>query len=325
MEIFSKIEMRNTFLTEAQIQYIKEHLETSDFYKKKKYKIGGYQEDYHIIDETIDQIINEHEESSLSFTKENINELSENGDINDVIKSFNIQKQLNSKIWVNGKINSRVRLKLLDIADKFFDDLQVDWVKPKDIIMTGSLANYDWSKYSDIDLHILIDFKEVDERVEFVKDYFDSKKTIWNEQHEGLKIYGFPIEIYVQDINEEHTASGEYSLEKNEWINEPERDELSAVKLNKKYIKVKTIEAIKKIETLERRCKEEKDVAKLDKLSETVKNLFDRIRGIRKESLKKNGEMSTGNIFFKCLRRMGYIGRLVDLKSLTYDKINSIK
>ena len=79
------------------------------------------------------------------------------------------------------RITNLTRGQLLDIADDFTDSLQVDWVKPKDIIITGSIANYNWSEeYSDIDLHVLYDFKKVDKRVDFVKNYFDAKKKNWN-------------------------------------------------------------------------------------------------------------------------------------------------
>ena len=102
------------------------------------------------------------------------------------LKSFENKPSLNEKIWVNDKINSRVRLKLLDIADSFFNTLDIDWVEVKDIVFTGSLANYNWSKYSDIDLHILIDFNDVDENKTLVKNYLDSKKNEWNKTHDNI-------------------------------------------------------------------------------------------------------------------------------------------
>ena len=60
-------------------------------------------------------------------------------------------------------------------------------------------------------------------------------------------------------------------------------------------------------------------------MSEKVKKLFDSIKGMRKDSLKNGSEMSEGNVIYKILRRLGYIGKIVDLKRLTFDKINSIK
>lgn len=279
-------------------------------------KLGDY---CHVIYEDIDNIPEQAEPVEYSFKK---SDLSNPG---FDLSSFKPQKQLNPKIWVNGKINSRVRLRLLDIADDFISSLEVDWVKPDDIILTGSLANYNWSKFSDFDLHILMDFKKVDDRTNFVKDYFDSKKNLWNEKHENLKIYGFPVEIYVQDTNEEHTASGIYSLERNEWIKEPEPNRIKAIKLDKFLIKEKVFKFMKAIEKLESDCERSDDEYSAEEVAKKAKDLFDKIKSMRREALKHGGEMSVGNIIFKCLRRFNYIGRLADVKSKTYDKIYSIK
>ena len=286
-----------------------------------KYKLTGERlgEYCHVIYEDIDSIPEKKETVEYSFKKKDL--YNSNFDLS----SFKPQKQLHPKVWVNGKLNSRVRLRLLDIADDFIDSLEVDWVKPDDIILTGSLANYNWSKFSDFDLHILIDFKKVDDRTNFVKDYFDSKKNLWNEKHENLKIYGFPVELYVQDTNEEHTASGIYSLERNEWIKEPEPDAIKAIKLDKFLIKEKVFKFMKAIEKLEDECDGDKGEYDAEQTANKAKELFDKIKSMRRESLKKGGEMSAGNIIFKCLRRFHYIERLADVKSKTYDKIYSIK
>ena len=91
------------------------------------------------------------------------------------LDSFEAKDELNPKFWVGGKLKTNVRIRLLDIAHDFFEDLDVRWIKPKDVVLTGSLANYNWSKYSDIDLHIIVDFSEVYDKTEFVDDYFISK------------------------------------------------------------------------------------------------------------------------------------------------------
>lgn len=288
---------------------------------RDKFKLTGEKIDEycHIIDEEIDNIPDKEESNEYSFTKKDLSNPSFD------LSSFKPQKELNPKVFPHGKINSKVRLRLLDIADDFLKTLEVDWVKPKDYILTGSLANYNWSKYSDFDLHILMDFKEVDERVNFVKDYFDTKKKLWNEQHENLKIYGFPVEVYVQDINEQHTASGVYSLYKNKWLVEPEPNKIKAIKLNKFFIKEKTIKFMKQINKLEEDFENAGDDYTGSLVANKAKAIFDKIKGMRKEALKNGDEMSSGNLIFKCLRRFGYIGKLTDIKSKTYDRINSIK
>ena len=286
-----------------------------------RYKLTGEKLDEycHVIYEDIDNIPDQEEPTEYSFKKRDLSNPGFD------LTSFRPQKELHPKVWPHGKLNSKIRLRLLDIADDFIDTLNVDWVKPDDIILTGSLANYNWSKYSDFDLHVLIDFKKVDERVDFVKNYFDSKKNLWNEHHENLKIYGFPVEVYVQDTNEEHTASGIYSLEKNEWIKEPEPNKIKAIKLDKFMIKEKVFKFMKQIEKLEDEFERADDESSLEDIAKKAKALFDKIKGIRRESLKKGGEMSPGNIIYKCLRRFLYIKKLIDIKTDTYDKMYSIK
>ena len=244
-------------------------------------------------------------EMCIGESEEPLNEV-EASDIS--LKSFEIQDKLNPKFWINNKINSRVRLKLLDLADEFIESLAVDWVKPKDIVITGSIANYNWSKYSDVDVHILIDFKEVWKKTEFVQDYFDSKKALWAQEHEQLKIYGFPVEMYVEDTNGDNPSSGIYSLNKNKWIVEP--NDFQDAQLNEPFIKDKAAKIMTEIDNIDDKIKKETDNHKLEVLSTKLKKLFDKLHKQRQESLDKNGEMGTYNIIWKVLRRSGHLDKI---------------
>lgn len=243
-------------------------------------------------------------------------------DIN--LKSFDVKEDLHPKIWVNNKLNSRVRLRLLDIVNDYMKDLSVDWVKPKDIVLTGSIANYNWSKYSDIDIHILMDYSKVYKKTDFVEDYFKSKKDLWNQSHEDLKIYGFPVEIFVEDINAKSTTTGLYSLEKNEWIIKPSQIEDGVQ--NEKYIKTMSARLINQIEDIEEKLKNEKDIHKIEVLSTKMKKIWDKVKGLRKEGLKsKYKEMSSGNIIYKVLRRTNYLDKIWEILNTTYNKVNTLK
>lgn len=261
----------------------------------------------------------------LNYPNEQLDEDTNPEDID--LSSFNIKHNLNPKFWKDERLDSRIRMKLLDIADDFIEFLGVDWVKPDDVIMTGSLANFNWNKkYSDIDLHILMDYSKVDKRTDFVKQYFYSQKQLWNDEHKDLKIMGFPVEVYVQDTKEKHSSTGVYSIDKDKWITEPEREKLSKAKVNKSYIKKKVAEYIDKIEDLLTIYKEANgDEYKIRKVSEDSEKLFDRIKEERSNGLEaSDSEISNGNVIFKCLRRMGYIEKLAKLRGKTYDKMNSI-
>lgn len=248
-----------------------------------------------------------------------INEVSAS-DIN--LSSFKVKDELHPRIWVNGKINSRVRLRLLDIADDFINSLAVRWVKPVDIILTGSIANYNWSRYSDIDVHIIMDYSKVYKKKEFVKDYFDAKKNLWKTEHDNLTIYGLPVEMYVEDVDSPSDASGKYSLNKNEWIKEP--TDIDDVHLNSVYIKKEAAKYMTQIDDLGKKLKEEKDKHKIETIGKKCKLLFNKLKGIRKESLSKGGEMSSGNIIYKLMRRSNYLDRLWGFINTTYNKSQSI-
>ncbi len=100
---------------------------------------------------------------------------------NNIIKSFFSKDNLNSQVWQDeDTLNPDVRAKLLEIATEFIDFLSVP-ILVEDIIFTGSLANFNWSEFSDIDLHIVANFAQFDEDLlELYQELFKVKKTIFN-------------------------------------------------------------------------------------------------------------------------------------------------
>ena len=80
------------------------------------------------------------------------------------LSSFKKKNNLVPSIWKDeNTLDSKIRLKLLDIADDFWDYVNISWVEPKGIILTGSICNFNWSEFSDIDLHLIVDFDDIDE------------------------------------------------------------------------------------------------------------------------------------------------------------------
>jgi len=226
---------------------------------------------------------------------------------------FEMRDQLDPKIWdENQKMRPEVKKTLLKIADDYFESLEIPGVDIEDIIMTGSLANYNWSKYSDVDLHIVIDYKDVPVDKELVQGFFKSKSSNWNKEHD-VKIYGYDVEIYVQDINETHHSTGVYSVLNNEWDTKPERKKIT---LNDKSVKDKSNRFMDRIEDLYDELTEgnyEDAIDGVDKLTEKIKKM-------RQSGLESGGEFSVENMVFKVLRRNGMLDRLYDIKTVAYDK-----
>ena len=144
-----------------------------------------------------------------------------------IIDSFSVRDSLNPKVWENPKdpnkamMVPKVRKALLRIAEEFIDYLGEE-IFVDDIVLTGSLANFNWSEYSDFDLHIHIDLKQFGKDSDLYKELFDLKKFIFNERH-NIKIYGYDDELYAQDVEEPHVASGVFSVMNDEWLTKPKK------------------------------------------------------------------------------------------------------
>ena len=233
------------------------------------------------------------------------------GKFTEILKSFSLQETLNPKIWDNSdnpksaKMKPKVRKALEKIAEEFIDYLGDD-VMVEDIVLTGSLANYNWSNFSDFDLHILIDFQQYEKESETYKELYDLKKRIFNDSHD-IKILGYDVELYSQDKEESHVSSAVYSVANDEWVNVPKKD---FKKIDKSVLVNKIDNWVEKIETAIKDS-ETDGVGKL----ETIK---DKLKEYRKCGLEKGGELSYENLVFKFLRRSKHIEKL-------FDKINELK
>lgn len=224
------------------------------------------------------------------------------------LTSFKTHTELNKTVWKDEKINSEIRSVLLKIAKDFLKNtIEFDY-DYEDIVLTGSLSNYNYSKYSDFDLHIIYDFKKINKDIALVKEFFNSKRFLWNLSHD-IKIKGFKVELYCQDKNEDHTSSGIFSLMNNEWVVKPEKP-VEGNPLTKELKEVEKV-SIKFMKAIDKLVKN----PDYDKVISTFQDIID----LRRKTIKKDGEYGVGNLTFKFLRRNGYIEKLVKLRNETYD------
>lgn len=230
-----------------------------------------------------------------------------------IVKSFETKDTLSPQIFeLQGKsyiLRDDIRKKLIEIADEFIDTFGVKFFV-HDIVLTGSLANYTWSDFSDVDLHVVIDFKESKYNSDIIKEFFDAKKNNWNEKH-NIIIKGYDVEVYVQDLNEEHVSSGVYSVLHNKWLVKPK---INKPKIDDRLIlqKAKTYE--NKIGSILIKSSNGTDVSK------EADELRKKIKDFRQSGLDKGGEYSYENLVFKLLRRNGTIEKLLKVKTKMVDK-----
>jgi len=225
--------------------------------------------------------------------------------------------ELNPELWdENKKLRDDVRERLLDIAEKFIKPTLGADAVIKDITFTGSLANYNYSDLSDIDLHIIIDFADINKDKEMVRKYFNAVKALWNSLHD-IRIKGFEVEAYVQGADEPHTSTGVYSVQDDNWLKEPTQTE---AEIDEDSISNKSDSLIDQIEQALKLMEEDSPKAALDR----AESLMEKIKKLRKAGLETNGEYSVENLAFKTLRNTGYLKKLSDLKREAYDKLMSL-
>ena len=99
------------------------------------------------------------------------------------LDSFKVKDYLENHIWNDdGSLDLSVRRALLDISDDFWESCNIRWVKPKTVLLTGSICNFNWSEFSDVDVHLVVDFSEIHENKEFVQEYFDELRRYYIRQ-----------------------------------------------------------------------------------------------------------------------------------------------
>lgn len=233
------------------------------------------------------------------------------------VADFSMKEDLNSKFWLPGdRIEPQIRDILKQIAKDFFEKLEID-AKILDITLTGSIANYNWTSQSDVDLHIVVDFRDIGEHYTFIKDYFTAKKNEWNFNHD-IKIKGHDVEIYVQDDREPHASTGVYSLLYDRWN----------VKPSKTKITTNTDNVYKKASAIANMANDVHALFSMGKYKQALKaseKVMNKIKRMRQCGLEKGGELSVENLAFKTLRRNGYLEKLSNLRRDSYDELMSIE
>jgi predicted nucleotidyltransferase len=143
-----------------------------------------------------------------------------------MLKEYQTHSELNPVIWKDGELRHELHMGFMKIAEKFHEFLEIN-APILDVILIGSNANYNWTKYSDIDLHVVINFMQVSDNLHMTKNYLHLKKAIWTHNF-PLKYKGIDIELYAQDKNQNlHSSVGIYSVMQQKWINRPQPDLVS--------------------------------------------------------------------------------------------------
>ena len=221
--------------------------------------------------------------------------------------------ELNSKIWDGMKLKDEVRGKLVQIASAWVQFAKIHPDTIQDIIITGGNVNYNYTPQSDIDLHIVISRDTMNPDRALVDEYLQDKKILWTLSHQDINIYGYPVELYAQDIAEQpHANQGVFSVKRNQWIAMPQHLDID---FENDY-------------HLQKKVQFYKDLIDKMVLQNATDGSFDmikqKIRKMRGDSIAKAGEFAFGNLVFKELRNQGYLDKMDMYQKSNQDKALSL-
>lgn len=217
---------------------------------------------------------------------------------------------LNPKIWDGDDLKPEVQAKLLQIAKKWAVFAKIPDFAVTDIILVGGNANYNWTKFSDLDLHVVVNREDLADCPDLLDDYLQNKKQLWALVHD-ITIYGHDVELYAQDKETPYPKKqGVYSVKDKKWIAQPKHE---AVDFRGPALLAKVKQYTERIETLISTNAEDESFSKL---KEKFKNM-------RSSGLKKIGEFSMENLLFKELRNRGVIDKMTQyLRSRQDEKLS---
>ena len=220
---------------------------------------------------------------------------------------FEQHNELNPLLWQGEELRPEVKMALLKIAKDFVEYVEVPF-EVKDLVLTGSQLGYYYTKHSDLDLHIIVDFDTVNCDRE-AAELFDTKRLLYKKQYD-ISIHGVPVEVYIEDSNFP-AVSATYSLGKGGW----------RVKPNSQPEKIDSAEIIRMSKiwgTVIGKAIESNDL-------ETGRKVLKMLRNYRKLGLKQTGEYGIENLVYKTLRNSKIIEKLMKMIGDLHDQSLSIK
>lgn len=211
----------------------------------------------------------------------------------EFIKGYEEHDQLNPKLWDGEQLRPDVKSKLLKIADKFREFIDLD-VPVADIHITGGQVTYHYTEKSDLDLHLILDYNKIkcDREVE---ELLDTKRLLFKEKYH-ISINGIPVEPGTEDQNRP-TVSSAWSLKTDSWVREPKN---YSGKIDAEEIEKQSLYWQKII----RSVLNQND-------PEMAQKVLKLLRKYRKTGLKQTGEYGVENLVYKTLRNTGTLEQLV--------------
>lgn len=226
---------------------------------------------------------------------------------------FLYHKKLHPKIWSEDlHINALVSQTLQMIAQEYIRylgnviGLPISVKDIQDIIIHGSITNYYWDKYSDIDLCIIADLSRLREQQHNINEmlFFRALTNHWLRTFK-ISIFGCMVDIKVIDCNQNNTGyivGSHYSLMQNIWLYQPVRISRHELRSIKKI-------AFKRYRAIMRQCKY---ILKHKMPSEYIDTYLMQLQQLRVNSMMNQyyQPITSMTMAFKMMRNAGIFEKL---------------
>jgi len=239
--------------------------------------------------------------------------------LNSLLEDFyeeDIEKhdELNPKLFDGDKLKPEVVEKINEIVDTFLDSLAEDNIKidVEDIILVGSNVSYNYTKDSDLDIHILANLDNLECPDNLYPLLYSAYKSLFNKKMD-INFYGIPVEVYVETDDTPLRSNGIYSVKNNEWIKEPDPEAIPDIDVDEVDELVQPYEA--RFEDIEKN-------PTIEDIDQLITDIYDE----RKDGMNmEDGEYSYPNLCFKEFRNRGYLDRLKELRASVLSKQLSLE
>lgn len=239
------------------------------------------------------------------------------------LSGIKINDSLDPKFFdKNLTLSPKIKENLLKLIEKFVSHVDFKDLNIQDIVLTGSIANYNYNENSDVDIHILSDFSQYKIEPEILTNLFKEKKDSWANKYD-ITIYGHPVELYIEDINVAMKKDwvAMYSIKDDKFLQLPLLDKHT---IDYETLELKSDDLAKKIDTIitkhsNNEISNDAALSQMDTIKEKIKKLRD--VGLN----QKHSELAIENLIFKVLRNNGYFDKMNEFKKKIFDKEFTIK
>ena len=213
-------------------------------------------------------------------------------------ESIEVHDKLNPKLWVDAQLRDEVNEKLQEIVGEFILELKENNIPIKvlDAHLVGSNASYNYTKDSDLDVHIIASFDDVTCDSYILNILYNYFKSYFNDKYD-ISIHGVPVELYVEDVKSNTVSNGIYSLFNNKWIKVPEPIDVPDVDIS---------DDIEQYENMYHSAVDHNDAME-------ASQLIDDLYLLRRNSINTDGEYGVGNLIFKEFRNRGWLDNLKEV------------